>query len=78
MLIPYVKDTKAALLLPQEMCAVAFFDVFAAHRCASFLSKLKESKIMTCFIPAGCTGLLQPLDRVFVFTGLDYWTGLLD
>ena len=35
-LIPYVEETKAALLLPQEMCAVAFFDVFAAHRCASF------------------------------------------
>ena len=27
-----------------------------------FLEKLHGANVMTCFIPAGCTGLLQPLD----------------
>ena len=54
-LLPYVNDTKAALELSQEICAIAFLDVFAAHRCTSILSKLTEAKIKICFTPAGCT-----------------------
>ena len=61
-LIPYAGETKQALQPPQEVHAVAFLDVFAAHKCSSFLTKLTEANIKTCFIPAGCTGLLQPLD----------------
>ena len=61
-LIPYVKATKESLSLPSGVQAVALFDVFAAHRCSSFLTKLQDAGIKVCFIPAGCTGLLQPLD----------------
>lgn len=36
--------------------------VFAAHRSQSDLKKLTENNIHQVFIPAGCTGVLQPLD----------------
>lgn len=42
--------------------ALAIFDVFAAHRTKEFLDKLAEANIKVKFIPAGCTGELQPLD----------------
>ena len=32
-----------------------------AHRCSSVLDKLHEASIKVCFIPAGCTGVLQLL-----------------
>ena len=42
--------------------ALAIFDVFAAHRCASVLQKLASNHIHQVFVPASCTGELQPLD----------------
>ncbi len=36
-----------------------------SHRCDSVLKKLKENNIHQVFIPAGCTGELQPLDISF-------------
>ena len=42
--------------------ALALFDLFAAHRCRSVLAKLQNHNIHEVFIPAGCTGELQPLD----------------
>ena len=61
-LIPYVNTTRGSLSLPTEVKVIAVFNVFAAHRCASFLDKLHAANFKTCFIPAECTGLLQPLD----------------
>lgn len=37
-------------------------NVFAAHRCQPFLDVLTANKIQPVFVPAGCTGELQPLD----------------
>ena len=41
------------------MCS---FDVFAAHRTDSFKDKLDDNDIKIRFVPASCTGELQPLD----------------
>ena len=61
-IIPYVVETRNALDLPEDQPALALFDVFAAHRCSSVLEKLRCSNIHQVFIPADCTGELQPLD----------------
>ncbi|CAH1233204.1 Hypp647 [Branchiostoma lanceolatum] len=40
------------------------FGVFKAHRNPDFLEKLREANIRAVFVPASCTGKLQPLDAV--------------
>ena len=61
-LVPYVNQTREKLQLASNHPALALFDVFAAHRCDSVLGKLRQHHIHQVFIPAGCTGQLQPLD----------------
>jgi hypothetical protein len=41
---------------------LAWFDIFKAHRCNIVLEKLRQNHIYQVFIPAGCTGELQPFD----------------
>ena len=60
MIIPYVIETREKLDLADDRLALAIFDVFSAHRCNSV--KLKSHNIHQVFVPAGCTGELQPLD----------------
>ncbi|CAH1268946.1 Hypp4042 [Branchiostoma lanceolatum] len=40
------------------------FGVFKAHRDPDLLEKLREANIRAVFVPASCTGKLQPLDAV--------------
>ena len=61
-ILPYVYSTRIELDLPEDQPALALFYVFAAHHCQSVLEKLKPNNIQQVFIPAGCTGELQPLD----------------
>lgn len=61
-IIPYVNSTRQALDLPEDQAALAIFDVFAAHRCQSVLEVLKNNNIHQIYVPASCTGELQPLD----------------
>lgn len=61
-IIPYVTETRKKLELADDHPALAIFDVFAAHRCSSVLAKLQSHNIHQVFVPAGCTGELQPLD----------------
>jgi hypothetical protein len=42
-LIPYVREMRDKLDLPLKQPALAVFDVFAAHRVNSFLTKLEHS-----------------------------------
>ena len=58
-IISYVTSTRLALDLPEDQPALG---IFAAHRCASVLDMLKSNHIHQVFIPASCTGELQPLD----------------
>lgn len=45
---------------------VLFWDVFPAHRKESVKEKAEQLGVLMKFIPAGCTGELQPLDfRIF-------------
>ncbi|KAI8516327.1 hypothetical protein Bbelb_049080 [Branchiostoma belcheri] len=60
--IPYVTAQREALGLSEDQPALAIFDVFKAHRCPELLAKLKENHIHAVFVPASCTGELQPLD----------------
>ena len=61
-IIPYVTSTRQALDLPKDQPAFALFDVFAVHRSHSVLDMLKSNNIHQIFVPASCTGELQPLD----------------
>ena len=65
MIVPYVTETRKQLELADDQPALVLFDVFAAHRCDSVLAKLKSHNIHQVFVPAGCTGELQPLDVGF-------------
>lgn len=64
-IIPYVIETGKKLELADDRPALVLFDVFAAHHCDSVLAKLKSHNIHQVFVPAGCTGELQPLDVGF-------------
>ena len=62
---PYVRVVRESLGLSENHPALAVFDVFAAHRSQSVLDSLKTHHIKYVFVPAGCTGELQPLDLTF-------------
>ena len=64
-IVPYVEATREALGLQPDHCAVAIFDVFTAHRCDSVLEALNKHHIKYTFVPASCTGDLQPHDLTF-------------
>ena len=59
---PYVSNKQQAMDLPEDQPALAIFDVFAAHRSHRALDMLKSNNIHQIFVPASCTGELQPLD----------------
>ena len=61
-IVPYVTQTREKLQLASDQPALALFDIFKAHCCESVLEKLHQHHIHQLFIPAGCTGELQPLD----------------
>ena len=61
-IVPYVQRERDALGLPATQKAILLFDVFAAHRVESVLSKLDENNILVIFIPPNCTDMLQLLD----------------
>ena len=61
-IVPYVDQMREKLELADDHCALAIFNVFRSHRCDSVLKKLREHSIHQVFVPAGCTGELQPLD----------------
>ena len=61
-IVPYVQTQRDSLGLPETQKALLTFDVFAAHRVESVLSKLEENNVLVIFIPLNCTDMLQPLD----------------
>ena len=62
---PYVQVVRESLGLSENHPALAIFDVFAAHRSQLVLDALNKHHIKYTFVPAGCTGELQPLDVTF-------------
>ena len=61
-IIPYVTEARSELNLADDHPGLALFNVFAAQRCSNVLAKLQAHHIHQVFIPALCTGELQPLD----------------
>ena len=60
--VPYVRNIREELGLDSNHCALSLFDVFAVHRYKSVLQSLETNKIRCSFVPANCTGELQPLN----------------
>ncbi|CAH1233380.1 Hypp714 [Branchiostoma lanceolatum] len=61
-LVPYMAAQRQFLGLSKEQPTIAIFDVYKSHRCPALLTKLKDNYIHAIFVPASCTGELQPLD----------------
>ena len=61
-IVPYISAMRRDFELADDHVALAIFDVFTAQRCDSVLKKLRENHIRQVFVPAACTGELQPLD----------------
>ena len=61
-IVPYTDKVKEELDLPIRQYAVAVFDELRAHRCEEVLDVLSKARIQHVFVPAGCTGELQPMD----------------
>ena len=59
--IPYVSRVREQMGKPDQK-ALVICDVFAAHRTQDVKAKLDEANMERLFVPAGCTGQLQPLD----------------
>ena len=64
-LVPYFNTARRQLGLSPDQPCLLLCDVFAAHRTVEFRDKLQENNIKVIYIPAGCTGQLQPLDVAF-------------
>ena len=62
---PYFRVVRKSLGLSENHSALAVFDVFAAHRSQIVLDTLDKYHIKYFYVPAGCTGELQPLDLTF-------------
>ena len=61
-LSPYLAETKADLRLFNSQKALLILDVYAVHRTAEVKESLLQKNCIPVYVPAGCTGELQPLD----------------
>ncbi len=61
-LFPYFAATKKELGLPKEQKSLVVLDVFKAHTAEATLKLLEDNNVKHYFVPASCTGDLQPLD----------------
>ena len=53
---------KEELGISSDVKPLLIFDVFKAHRDEELLQFIRDSGFLYAFIPASCTGELQPLD----------------
>jgi hypothetical protein len=61
-LSPYCASVRQRLGLQQDHKALCVLDVFRAHRVQDVMEIFSEHNILLTFVPASCTGELQPLD----------------
>ena len=61
-LIPYIKKVKSINGIDKSQKSLIIFDVYKAHQDVALLSLMKENDMLVVFVPASCTGELQPLD----------------
>ena len=60
--IPFINKKRKQLKLSPSHKALVIFDVYKAHRDQKIFTLLEENNIFYRFVPASCTGKLQPLD----------------
>ena len=56
--LPYLRKKR----VHSNQKALIILDVFAAHRCETVKEKFNSMNCILVYVPAGCTGDLQPLD----------------
>jgi hypothetical protein len=61
-LVPYFARVREEEGLPSDQPGVCLLDVFRAHRVETVLQLFSAHNINVIFVPANCTGDLQPLD----------------
>ena len=61
-ILPYIKDKKKALKLPDDYPSLLIFDNFKAQCTSDFLMLLDDNHIYVTLVPPNCTDRLQPLD----------------
>ena len=61
-IIPYCVATRNKLGLPEDQKCLLILDVYKPHVEASFVQACKDAHLCLVYVPAGCTGSLQPLD----------------
>ena len=61
-LIPHFERARDRLDLQADQWGLAIFDLFRAHQSDSFTKLLHQHHIRSKFVPASCTGELQPVD----------------
>ena len=59
---PYIVETRKKLKLAVDHRALCIFDNFKAQRTDRILKLLEDNNIDVVFVPANCTGELQPMD----------------
>ena len=62
--IPDRKATIARLNLPQNQWALVVHDLHNSHKDAKVLEFMKENYLLSLYIPAGCTDVMQTCDTV--------------
>lgn len=61
-LVPYFANVRTQLNLDENKKALCILDVFRAHRVQEVMELFSQNNILLAFVPANCTGELQPLD----------------
>lgn len=62
--IPYIKEVKLEQGLPDKQYAILYIDCWSVHRSQDFRDWMKavHPLILLIYVPATCTGILQPAD----------------
>jgi hypothetical protein len=62
--IPDKNATIARLQLPPDQNALVVHDLHYCHKDADVLDFMKENNLLSLYIPAGCTDVMQTCDTV--------------
>jgi len=60
--VPYIEKTKKEMKLPTDQQAICILDNFTAQCTTDVIDLFKSRGIDTMYVPANCTGELQPMD----------------
>ena len=74
-IVLYLTEKKAKLKLPNNQQALAIIDRFRGQCTEEVLQLLQQHNIDIVYVPANCTGLLQPLDLSISKLAKDFLRG---